>query len=248
MVGRKPPRVTVKTPLGPYPRAVNSEPARRALAIVTLLGIGIVPAGVAAAPSPTCHGETATVVGTPGRDVFRRPEVHSGDVFVLRGGNDAVDDDEKNVVVCGGAGSDDITAFGRAHGRRTFFYGGRDLDYLISGLPGSRPGLYLGPKAPLHVFGGRGHDELTGGQGADTLEGGPGPDFGWGISGDDVVRGGPNGDRLHGSGGDDRLYGNRGADKLTGAGPPQSGSDRDFADGGPDVDTCRAEIKRHCES
>jgi Ca2+-binding RTX toxin-like protein len=216
-------------------------------AIATLLSCTLASGGVASATTPTCHGRPATVIGTPGSDVFERPDVDHGDVFVLLGGNDSVDDDAKNVTVCGGSGRDDITAFGRAHGRKTLFDGGPDGDYLISGLPGRRPGLFRGPRAPLHLLGGKGRDELSAGQGDDTIRGGSGGDFAWGLKGDDVIRGGRGEDRILGNGDEDRLYGNRGRDILFGDWARESQPDVDTADGGRNIDKCRAEVRRRCE-
>jgi Ca2+-binding RTX toxin-like protein len=217
-----------------------------------LLGIGAlvavtVPAlGSAGPPTPACHGRPATVVGTPGSDSLRRQDVDDGAVIVLLGGNDRVYDDAKNVTICGGSGSDEITALGRANGRKTVFDGGRDTDYLISGFP--RPGNYPGTRAPLHLFGGKGHDELAAGRRDDTIKGGSGDDGPiWGLNGSDVMRGGPGDDSMHGHGGKDRLYGNGGRDKLFGGSRMQSDRSRDRADGGRNSDRCRAEVKRRCE-
>jgi Ca2+-binding RTX toxin-like protein len=203
------------------------------------------PTSVAAGTAtPKCHGRPATVVGTPGNDSFHQTDIHDGDVLVLLGGRDEAFDNSRNVTVCGGAGSDLISALGKVSGRRTLFDGGANVDYLTSGL--TRRGSFHGPKAPLHVFGGRGHDELSGGRAKDTLDGGPGPDLEWGITGDDRLQGGPGDDSLHGQGNSDTMLGGIGDDVLKGD-IPQEPAGRDVANGGPDRDLCRAEVKRHCE-
>lgn len=217
------------------------------LTIAIVLGCTLAPQGVAGGTPPSCHGRAATVVGTPGNDLFERPDADDGEVFVLLGGNDRVEDDAKNVIVCGGSGSDEITAFGRAHGRKTLFDGGRDGDFLISGFPGRRPGLFRGPRAPLRLLGGRGRDELSAGQGDDTIRGGSGPDFAWGLKGDDVIKGGRGDDRMLGHGDQDRLYGHRGRDILFGDRVSESHPGLDIANGGRNIDKCRAEVRRRCE-
>jgi Ca2+-binding RTX toxin-like protein len=229
-------------------RARCHQLSARLLATLLLALAGGVAASLTTVASgaarPTCHGRPATVVGTPGRDCVDATEVHNGDVFVLLGGRDDVVDNARNVTVCGGAGTDSISAGGKASGQRTLFDGGDGIDYLISGL--TRPGFFHGPRAPLRLFGGSGHDELTGGTKADTIDGGPGPDLEWGIFGDDLLRGGSGDDSLHGQGNGDLMIGGSGDDVLKGD-IPQEPAGRDVADGGSDRDLCRAEVKRHCE-
>ena len=209
-----------------------------------LLGIGAlvaasVPAsGGAGTPTPTCHGRPATFVGTPGNDNRGHRNVNDGDVFVLLGGRDVVYDDAKNVTVCGGSDRDVIYATEQANGRRTLFDGGRGDDYLIG---------RWNTQDPLHLFGGKGRDQLTGSQRDDTIKGGDGNDRVWGMKGDDVIRGGRGKDKLQGRHGKDRLYGNGGRDALFGGSEGRSDRTRDLADGGRNNDKCRAEVKRRCE-
>ena len=212
-----------------------------------LYGVGLalalwVPGPAAAGGVPTCHGRAATIVGTPGEDVFEQDEVSDGDVLVLRGDSDRVESEARNVTVCGGAGSDDLTAHPGTTGRRTLFDGGRNDDLLVAGKR-RRSSLSVG--VPVRFIGGLGDDALVGGRAADQLRGGPvddppgefDRDHVNGLGGADLMKGGDDPDELRGGPGNDSIKGGRNSSRYG-----------DFADGGPGRrDRCRAEVKRRCE-
>lgn len=121
------------------------------------------------APAPTCGGQRATIVGTPGADVL-----------VGSAGND---------VVLAGAGNDRIRSFGG----RDLICAGRGNDVVKSGARSDK--VLAGPGAD-RLFGGGGADVLRGGRGPDRLRGGRGPDLLLGGAGDDRCSGGPGRDTL----------------------------------------------------
>ena len=86
------------------------------------------------APTPaTCHGEAATIVGTPGDD--RITGTGGRDVIVARGGDDVVAGGRGDDLVCGGDGADDLS-------------GGPGDDHLVGqrdGRGGDRGGTFRIP-------------------------------------------------------------------------------------------------------
>jgi uncharacterized repeat protein (TIGR01451 family) len=123
------------------------------------------------APTATCAGETATVIGTPGAD--RLTGTDGRDVIRAFGGNDRIFGLEGRDVVCGGRGTDVI----RGHGGGDRVKGGPDDD---------------------RIRGKEGNDRLTGNGGNDNIGGGPGDDALRGGSGTDNCRGGPGRDTRRG--------------------------------------------------
>lgn len=125
-------------------------------AAATLLGALVVvdPAG---AQAPTCFGQVATIVATPGQVTVgtRGPDVIVGtpgdDVIRGLGGAD---------LICSGAGNDDVR-------------GGGGRDRIATGE--GRDVVRGGPAADT-VFGGGGHDTLRGGRGDDELRADDGVD------------------------------------------------------------------------
>lgn len=115
----------------------------------------------AAAPAapPTCAGEPATIVGTPGDDFIDGTD--GRDVIVARGGDDHVGSGPGRDLICLGAGDD----LGDGHDGQDQVRGGAGDDYLVS-----------------H----RGYDRIVGNRGRDVMflpsrrgtdvEGGPGDD------------------------------------------------------------------------
>ena len=88
-------------------------------ALVALAAGLLAGAGPAAARVPTCAGEVATIVGTPGADVLTGTP--GADVIVGLAGDDVLTGKGGDDLLCGGAGSDAITALAgadRVHGGR----------------------------------------------------------------------------------------------------------------------------------
>jgi Ca2+-binding RTX toxin-like protein len=103
-----------------------------ALASTAMLAIGTL---AGAAPSqglgtPTCHGRTATIVGTAAGNEL--DGTAGPDVIVGRGGNDDIEGHGGNDVICGNGGRDDLEG-NRGSDR---LYGGRGADEAEGG-PGS---------------------------------------------------------------------------------------------------------------
>ncbi len=101
------------------------------------------------APTASCGGKQATIVGTEANDV--RKGTSGKDVIAGLGGNDALSGLAGNDLICGGAGKDTLK-------------GGKGNDKLY------------GQKGKDTLKGGPGKDTLKGGPGKDKLKGGPGKD------------------------------------------------------------------------
>lgn len=166
------------------------------IAVTALLGTApLMLAAPAQAATPTCFGEPATIVGTPGDDF-------------LIGAGGASD------VIYGGGGNDYILG--------GEFYGDEDNPGdepdLLCGGPGRD--RVIGSPGDDKLNGGDGRDVVDGGNGADLEQGNAGNDrvgqgsFEDADSADDVIRGNGGRDHLIGGWGSDRLYGNAGADEL----------------------------------
>jgi PKD repeat protein len=185
-------------------------------------------------PPPTCEGETATIVGTPGSD----PNIvgTSGrDVIAALGGNDRIRALGGNDLVCGGEGNDIIDG-GRGNNR---LFGD---DPNGEGIGGGTDSIDGGTGNDF-IDGGAGNDGLDGSTGNDELHGSLGSDEIVGLTGNDQLFGEDNDDRLDGGSGNDQLNGGVGNDGLDG------GSDTDNGDGGPDFDSCvRTETVTNCEA
>jgi Ca2+-binding RTX toxin-like protein len=145
-----------------------------------LATMALVAAGVfqAAAPSQaaatTCHGHTATIVGTSGRDTIEGTP--ADDVIVGLGLRDHIDGNGGNDIICGGRGGDvvlggpgDDQLFGGLSGKRgDYLDGGDDNDLAVS----------HGLEAMFH--GGPGNDRLV-------SSGHPNSVRFWGDAGDDTM-------------------------------------------------------------
>lgn len=213
---------------------------------------------------PTCHGRSATVVGTSGPDVLAGSR--RVDVIVGGGGRDRIAAHDGRDLVCGGPG-DDILRGG--HGADLLFGGvGRDAavggggsDHLAGDAGVDR--LAGGPRGD-HLRGGVGNDRVAGGFHDDRISGGAGRDIASFVGATVRVRvdlrtrssrgqgrdalvaienvvGSTFGDELIGSSRANDLLGGIGNDLLDGAGG------RDGARGGPGTDTCVAEDTEGCE-
>ena len=229
---------------------------RKVLPAGLLLPALLAPGVAAAGPTPTatertCHGLTATIVGTAGDD--RITGTRGPDVVVGLGGNDRIDGRGGDDVICGNGGADDLVG-GRGSDQ---LYGGRDLherhgrytrvhgDLLAGGpgddhldvgfqkLPGGRIAIwrrnavtFRDSAQPVTV------DLSTGtvaGEGADTVRSGRNLEV-RGSRHDDVVIGSRRPETLDAGRGDDRVSGGGGRDAVLGY------RGDDVLDGGPGRD------------
>ena len=85
------------------------------------------PPSVGVGSSPTCHGRTATIVGTAGKD--RLTGTSGADVVVALGGNDVVKGLGGNDVVCAGDGNDKVSG----GSGKDLLYGESGKDRLVGG-------------------------------------------------------------------------------------------------------------------
>jgi hypothetical protein len=154
-------------------RLMDRRSACRASVVLTVSILAAVVFGAAASPAaavPTCHGITATIVGTRGPDqILGTP---GDDVIVARGGADQIQGLAGNDLICAGRDADQVDGNG---GGDTIF-GGRGGDQLSGGRGGDTD------------FGGRGGDQLFGNRGSDGLAGGAGFDLGSGGPEIDLCR------------------------------------------------------------
>jgi hypothetical protein len=187
--------------------------SRTAVIVTALVLITAVSVAGAAADTVTCHGETATIVGTAGNDVLIGTP--GRDVVVGFGGDDRIRTLGGDDLVCSGAGADLVMA-------------GSGSD-VVDGGAGSD--VLLGEWGDDVLLGGSGDDQIAGGPGADTSHGGPGDDVIAGSDGDDELHGDTGADQITGGAGSDRLTGDDGNDILS-AGP---GDDELHGDLGDDT-------------
>lgn len=221
----------------------------------TSLTLTIGATGAAAVEEPACHGEPATIVGTPEADVLRGTA--GADVIVGFGGADSIRGGGGDDVLCGRNGDDNLRGgsgddrmFGGHDAKRgqnstqaDFFYGGRGDDRLVGGDDGGNDHVsYRLSKRAVRVdldaesASGQGSDKVIG------IEWVTGTDFG------DVLRAGRTRDKepyegatLRGLDGPDRLVGWRDVDAVFLRGGPgkdvvlAGSNDRGFGDAGADV-------------
>lgn len=126
----------------------------------------------------TCHGLTATIVGTPAGEILTGTQ--GDDVIHGLGGDDTIIGGGGNDVLCGGEG-DDVLRGNRGNDR---LFGGKGNDDLFGGKGNDR--LCAG-RDNDRLFGGTGNDRLLGGTGTDRCDGGP-PSEGDTASGCESVR------------------------------------------------------------
>lgn len=204
------------------------------LAVASVAAASLVLVASPATGAPTCLGQEATVVGTPGDDTLSGINP-LGEVVWLDSGNDTYNGTSGDDVVCGGGGEDKI----RGAGGDDALSGGPGGDEL-SGGDGND--IVRGNGGPDYIAEGAGDDQVAGGQGKDWLTylfqpnavqvtvgrgevDGAGHDFYGGI---ETFEGSTEADTMNGSGGSDDLRGAGGADQINGAG----GNDVLFARGG----------------
>lgn len=143
--------------------------------------LAITPALVAPpsqALAATCHGKTATIVGTDGDDTITGTLLP--DVVSLGPGNDRYNNPGGNDVICGDAGNDRIGG----GGGDDFIDGGAGNDKIAGGAGSDR------------ILGGAGKDAISPGDGNDVVRAGKGKDYIAGGGGDDNLSGGPGKDWL----------------------------------------------------
>lgn len=150
-----------------------------------------------AAPTYTCAGKRATIVGTDRRDEIRGTS--GPDVIHGRGGFDKIFGLGGDDIICGGQG-------------RSVIKGGRGNDRIIGG---DHQDVIKGGQGRDVIRGKRGDDLLIGNKGADVLRGGRGADVLVGGRGSDRLTGGRGPDVLDGGAHSDLVDGGRGADTAS---------------------------------
>jgi Ca2+-binding RTX toxin-like protein len=186
------------------------------LSMLAVLALVSFAPATAKKPTPSCDGQTATILGTDGNDVI--PGTPGNDVIVGLRGSDTINGDLGNDVICGGKGNDTLSG----HGGDDRLFGQQGADLLDGGVGGccARPAN-------------EGNDFLSGGQGRDQLDT---ADF---LSTASMLHGNQGNDELNvwaggsafGGNGDDTLFQFTGDATLNGG----NGKDdiRDGADGAP---------------
>lgn len=126
---------------------------------------------LAKAPTATCRGAAATIVGTGASETITG--TGGPDVIVARGGNDAIFSYAGRDLVCAGGGSDRIVSgsaadrvFGQAGLDRLLGRGGADT---LKGNAGND--VLKGNAGPDRLRGGSGFDRCLGGAGLDSIRG-----------------------------------------------------------------------------
>jgi Ca2+-binding RTX toxin-like protein len=193
--------------------------------LLVLLAVAAVSLGVAgssAATFPTCLGETATKMGTPGDDTITATD--DDDVIVGLGGNDTIVGGGGFDLICGGDGNDSILQTSGGFIGAAIISGDAGDDTVQAGRDTIVAADYEAAPAAVNV-------DLTAGKatgdGTDTLVG---IDFAYGSAFDDVLTGSAKQNVLVGLDGNDTISGLGGNDVI-GA---EAGNDS--VDGGPGRD------------
>ena len=139
------------------------------------------------APTYSCQGILATIIGTSGDDVILGTQ--GNDVIVGLGGNDNINGWLGDDIICGDEGNDKL--LGSAGYDKV--YGGDGND---------------------SISGGADNDTVSGDDGNDILSGDFGDDIISGGIGDDRLLGGPQNDSLDGGNGNDNIDGGPGTDNC----------------------------------
>lgn len=212
--------------------------------LATLLPSLVVASSADAAPTPTCQGVEATIVGTPGDDVLRGTPKR--DVIAGLGGDDVLRGLGGSDVLCGGSGADRLYGGGDRHWRDQFqsigtgdrLDGGAGDDLLhpgpqIRGAELVQPDMIVFASADgvtvdlgARRATGQGTDRIVwrktlgvlGSPGDDTIIGTDSPDRFTGEAGDDVLVGLGGPDVLRADAGDDEVGGGAGPDEITSTG------------------------------
>ena len=134
----------------------------------------------------------ANVVGTSGVDFIDPGDLGRRDVVATLAGQDKVIvDDAKNVTICAGKASDDVSVYASA-GPGIVINGGPGSDG-IGGFKATRDLVLHGQNGNDGLYGGKGDDKMKAGTGIDRPYGGMGRDVIDLRPGDDWVQGGGGG-------------------------------------------------------
>jgi Ca2+-binding RTX toxin-like protein len=167
--------------------------------LVALLVSVLAPATASHAAVPTCFGQPATWVGTPGDDTVGVHQLGDQAVVVTLGGDDTVRLGPGDNLVCTGSGNDSV--FARSGNDEIATGSGNDE---VAGQRGNDT-----------ILGGPGADALYGRYGANTIDGGGGNDTIVSEGEHDVMDGGFGADAITEWGGlADTVRGGPGADAL----------------------------------
>jgi len=178
--------------------------AVRFVGVLALVG-GLTVVGPPAGATPTCGGQPATIVGTPGDDVLQGTA--DPDVIAGLDGFDQIEGLGGDDLICGNEGTDSI----RAGSGNDKVWGGPGNDDLYADTTSP-------PTDNDETYGGPGRDFIAYGFGSDRASGGPDADllFFWGAAdlgsdhvlggdGDDSLGIGPSANVVYAGPGDDRL-------------------------------------------
>jgi Ca2+-binding RTX toxin-like protein len=192
------------------------------LSLLAAAAVSVGAAGSTAATFPTCQGEPATKIGTPGDDTITGTD--DDDVIVGLGGNDTIVGGGGFDLICGGDGNDSILQTSGGFLGVAFIAGDAGDDTIQGGRDTIVGADYEESPAGVNV------DLAAGkatGAGSDTLVN---VDMAFGSTFDDVLSGSNAENILAGYGGNDTISGLGGADLIGG----EAGDDT--VDGGKGAD------------
>ncbi|MFP5353311.1 MAG: calcium-binding protein [Actinomycetota bacterium] len=192
------------------------------LALIASLSVAIAPA--AAAATPECFGQRATIVGTNGSETLRGTA--RDDVIVGKGGQDVILGRGGSDLICSGGGPDAV----RGDGGNDKMNGGAGQDriYYNSATSGVTVNMLTG-----RASGGSGNDIF---KGFEDVVGSDSPDNITGSNGQNLMSSLGGNDTVDGAGGLDTIEGGTGADDLDGGGSGEINIvwyDSSFATEGP---------------
>jgi Ca2+-binding RTX toxin-like protein len=188
------------------------------LSLLAAAAVSVGAAGSTASTFPTCLGEPATKIGTPGDDTITATD--DDDVIVGLGGNDTIVGGGGFDLICGGDGNDSILQTSGGFFGAAFISGDAGDDTIQAGRDAIVAADYEESPAGVNVDLAAGKST---GDGSDTLVN---VDFVYGSAFDDVISGSNTENILAGFGGNDTISGLGGADLIGG----ETGDD--IVDGG----------------
>ena len=176
------------------------------LSLLAVAAVSVGGAGSTAATIPTCLGESATKIGTPGDDVITATD--DDDVIVGLGGNDTISGGGGFDLICGGDGNDTIVQSSGGLFGAAIIAGDAGDDTIQAGRDTIVAADYEESPAAVNV-------DLTAGKatgdGSDTLLN---VDFAYGSAFDDTLIGNNSENVLAGYGGNDMITALGGADLI----------------------------------